>query len=78
MNLSKYIFATINNHEVMSIFPVINWITLQINSTSVYFIFYFLKNKDSLLPLMVQWIAFNIHGTFPLHKMLFIVKKTVL
>ncbi len=36
---------------------------------------YTLKNKGSLLALMVPWRTFNIHEIFPLHKKFLVVEK---
>ncbi len=37
--------------------------------------FHTIKNKGALLASMVLWRTLNIHGTFPLHKRLFIVQN---
>lgn len=44
----------------------------------IQFIPFTFKNKGSLCISVVPWRTSNIHGIFPLHKMFFIVKKTVI
>ncbi len=53
------------NWTIQAIPELFNWLT---NT---------LKNKGSLLASMVLWRSLNIHGTFQMQKMCFIVEKCI-